>query len=41
MAGRWQGLLPMNYDACSEAWYGAEGLDWHLRSSKGARTPKP
>ena len=37
--GKLAGLLPMNYDARSEAWFGVEGLDWHLHSPTTA--PKP
>jgi hypothetical protein len=29
--GQMAGLLPMKYDECSQAWFGVEGLDWHLR----------
>jgi hypothetical protein len=36
-----EGLLPMNYDAHSEAWFGTEDLDWHLRSPTPAQTTKP
>ena len=31
--GKLAGLLPMDYGPCSEFWYGAEGLDWHLRAA--------
>ena len=29
-----EGILPMEWDARSETWFGAEGLDWHLGNSR-------
>jgi hypothetical protein len=35
-----KGVLPMKYDARASAWFGAAGLDWHLRSPKGVTQPR-
>jgi hypothetical protein len=32
-----EGVLPMQWDARGQEWFGVEGLDWHLRKAKAAR----
>jgi hypothetical protein len=33
------GVLPMQWDARGQQWFGVEGLDWHLGKAQPTRRP--